>query len=168
MYVDIGPAPANEECAQLGSDDYWRRAGSECAVYKRMLQRLFPTPEGVAASFVIRSHPHDFGTYQVAVRLGWGLWPRESDDVVQGAWEFACHVEDNAPETWDQQARFELDFDWNERNAGVLMEFSHGGRTGSEFPQQSAALAAPELDSATWAVGQTGAPADSGVADFGE
>jgi hypothetical protein len=81
-YIGIGPAPAEEECAQVGSPDYARRARAECRRFIELLRRTFgEEPEG--AQLMIKSNPHDFGAY----------------------YEVVCYYEEGneeAPTRWDQ------------------------------------------------------------------
>ena len=55
-YIEIGPVPGEENCAQVGSSDYTEASLRECEVFRRMLTRLFPVPNG-AAGRVRRPHP---------------------------------------------------------------------------------------------------------------
>ena len=61
--VDIGGAPANADCAQLGrTPDFERANRLEVAAYKAaIIARFGPPPEGCA--LVELRNPHDFGTY---------------------------------------------------------------------------------------------------------
>ena len=90
QYIEIGPVPGEEHCAQVGSPDYTEASLRECEVFRRMLYRLFPVPEGLPVAYVGRTHPHDFGNYREvsiryddanneAVETGSGL-----HDVVEG------------------------------------------------------------------------------------
>lgn len=68
-YIELGPVPAGEPCAQVGTENYLAKSLRECKVYQRMLERLCPIPQGLPVAFVVRSHPHDFGPYrEVSVR----------------------------------------------------------------------------------------------------
>ena len=99
-YIELGPVPAGEPCAQVGTDNYLARSMRECEVFRRMLERVFPIPEGLPVKYVIRSHPHDFGAYrEVSVRY------RAGD---QAASDFAILVESSIPECWDPVAQQEL------------------------------------------------------------
>jgi hypothetical protein len=99
-HIDLGPVPAGETCAQVGTDNYLATSLRECKVYQRMLERLCPIPQGLPVAFVVRSHAHDFGPYrEVSVRFCGGN---------QAAVDFAHHVDANAPEQWDATARDEL------------------------------------------------------------
>ena len=65
-----------------------------------MLERVFPIPEGLPVKYVVRSHPHDFGTYrEVSVRYS-------GDDAA--ACNFAFQVESSVPDVWDPVAQQEL------------------------------------------------------------
>lgn len=61
--IDLGGAPANEPCAQLGvTPDFERFNRLEVKAYAVAMQARFgPPSEG--ASYVVVSNVHDFGTY---------------------------------------------------------------------------------------------------------
>lgn len=65
-YIELGPAPAEENCKQVGRDapDEIR---AECRRYVELLKRKFPIPEGADAYFSVKSFSHDFGSYPEAV-----------------------------------------------------------------------------------------------------
>ncbi len=99
-YIEIGPVPSDESCEQVGTSDYdLMRARAECRAFIGQIRRdLGVEPEG--AKLIIRSNPHDFGTYyEVAVRFS-----EDSEDAVN----YAFRVESDAPVTWDAEARKEL------------------------------------------------------------
>jgi hypothetical protein len=99
--IEIGAAPYNEDCAQVGRDDYGPRSLVETRAYKAQLTRLVlahldgkPMP----ASFGIRvkSNVHDFGSYrEVAVSF---------DDNDGEAVDLAYWLDSNAPGHWDDEA----------------------------------------------------------------
>lgn len=97
--LEIGPTPAEESCAQLGSDRYDRVWRAECNAYRNQLRRVCgEEPDG--ATLRITSNSHDYGTYHdVAV---------EYDPDVPGALAYALKVEAEAPGEWDDEARAEL------------------------------------------------------------
>ena len=96
-YIELGPVPAGEACAQVGTDNYLARSMRECEVFRRMLERVLPIPEGLPVKYVVRSHPHDFGTYrEVSVRYS-------GDDAA--ACDFAFQVESSVPDGWDPVAQ---------------------------------------------------------------
>ncbi|MFN6965191.1 MAG: hypothetical protein ACK4S4_15705 [Pyrinomonadaceae bacterium] len=98
-YVDIGPSPTAEDCAQVGSDDYYERARRECRVFIDQLRRQFGD-EPCSASLSVRSYPHDFGTYYEVVCY--------FDDDDDEAVEYAYKLESETPEHWDADARVAL------------------------------------------------------------
>lgn len=91
-YMELGPVPCNESCAQVGSDEYQDRAKAECRRYKALLEKTCPVPEGVEASYAIKRFPHEFGSYyEVVVKYN----PNN-----EAACNFAFEVEGNTPHTW--------------------------------------------------------------------
>lgn len=87
-YIELGPTPSGEDCAQVGTDKYPEQSLAESRRYCDMLQKKFPK-----ANFGIRSFPHDFGTYREVVVY--------FDDDVDGSLSVALDVERNLPETWE-------------------------------------------------------------------
>ncbi len=94
--IELGSAPVGEDCAQVGSDDYYERAPKECARYKQQLMKQYeaehgqPLPEG--AKLITKSNSHDFGTYyEVAIKF---------DEADEQAAEAAYWLESNLPEHW--------------------------------------------------------------------
>ena len=98
-YLMIGSSPCEEECAQVGSPDYRTRAMKELTAFKNQLLRVFGTPP-IAANLVIKSFPHDFGTYhEVCV-----IYDDENEEAV----DYAFKLEANTPMVWDDIAKKEL------------------------------------------------------------
>lgn len=97
--LELGSAPANEECAQVGKMNYQDLAKKECGVYKRQLERVFKSmPPNTF--FAIKAFQHDFGSYyEVAIFY--------EDDSDKSA-EYAFNVEENVPLKWDKEALDEL------------------------------------------------------------
>jgi hypothetical protein len=87
----LGAAPAEEDCAQVGSSDYARRAIDECRRYIDAIRKVWgPEPEG--ARLTVKSQSHDFGTYyEVAVVF---------DGTIKAAAEYAVKCDRDAPKTW--------------------------------------------------------------------
>jgi hypothetical protein len=124
--LPIGPAPCDEACAQAGDTDYHERSRRECRVFQRMLVRLFPIPESVPASVVVRSFPHELGRYrEVCVRYA------PSNGV---AADWAYRIEGSAPLNWDALARNELA--WLEQQADMLRAIECGEFAASELPAE--------------------------------
>lgn len=98
-FISLGSTPCNEDCAQVGTDDYFARAKKECNVYMGQIMREFPEfPDGCWLS--VKGFPHDFGTYyEVIVRY---------DETDEQATEFAYKLEGECPTEWDSEARNEL------------------------------------------------------------
>ena len=91
-YIDIGSSPAEEDCAQVGSPDYYTRAKTECARFIALIRKtLGQEPEG--AHLAVKSNPHDFGTYYEVVCYF------EEDDEEARKYAFRCESE--APARWD-------------------------------------------------------------------
>ena len=61
-YYNIGAAPWSEPCAQVGQADYREQAGKECRAFIRQIRRVIG-PEPPGATLIIKSFPHDFGSY---------------------------------------------------------------------------------------------------------
>jgi hypothetical protein len=41
-YLMLGPTPTNEDCAQVGSPDFEKKANKQLDAYKAQLERMFP------------------------------------------------------------------------------------------------------------------------------
>ena len=88
--LNLSSAPVCEDCAQVGSENYSARAKKECRVYREQLIRTFGEPPA-GCSLVIKSFPHDFGSYyEVCAKF-------DPDDEV--AADYAYNIENNMPET---------------------------------------------------------------------
>src|SRR3990167_10082920 len=100
-YLTLGPTPCEEDCAQVGTDDYSTRALPECRRFKEQLKRQFPIPVGVYAYFTVKAFPHEFGTYhEVCIVF---------DDTDEEAIEFAYRVDYQLPSHWDGQVSLSLE-----------------------------------------------------------
>lgn len=91
-YVTLGPSPVDEDCVQVGCDDYQSQAKAECRRFKELLKKKFGEPP-FGAWFKIKGFPHDFGTYYEVII--------EYTDTEEEAEEFAYHCENNLPQTWE-------------------------------------------------------------------
>lgn len=91
-YINIGPVPPEEDCAQVGSADYPHRARIECQKYIELLRKhLGDEPAG--ARLKIKSFSHDFGSYLEVVC--------EYDESRSDAVDYAFKCESNGPMTWE-------------------------------------------------------------------
>ena len=98
-WLDIGSSPPGKSCAQVGTADYYPRARRECRAYIVQLRRVLGS-EPMGAQLIVKSHPHDFGTY-LAVACTF-------DPENQPAVEYAYRCESQGPEEWDEAAKAEL------------------------------------------------------------
>lgn len=97
--LDLGSAPSDEDCAQLGSDDYEVRAKRECRALVNQLKRQCGTPPP-NTRFRIKSNPHDFGTYYSVVI--------EFDPEDDEAAAYAYRCDEASPSQWDVAALHEM------------------------------------------------------------
>lgn len=88
-----------EDCAQVGSPDYYDRAKRECRIYIDLLRRALGE-EPFGARLAIKSNPHDFGNYLSVV------CHYDSDNEEAMAYAFRCEAE--GPENWDDIAHRDL------------------------------------------------------------
>jgi hypothetical protein len=91
-YLTLGPAPCDEDCAQVGQPDYHERARHECRRFILLIrQKLGPEPEGAWLS--TKSFPHDFGTYYEVVCY--------FNTEIQASVDYASRCEAETPATWE-------------------------------------------------------------------
>ena len=91
-YVELGPVPANENCAQVGAIDYYDVARKECWRYVELLRKKFgEEPEG--ARLAVKSFPHDFGSYLEVICY--------FDEEKEESEKYAYNMENNLPEYWE-------------------------------------------------------------------
>jgi hypothetical protein len=122
--LNIGPVPCDEECAQMGRPDFPERSRRECWVFQRMLERLYPVPDG--AWLKVKSFAHDFGSYrEVCVSY---------DDTDEAACDYAFLLEGETPPEWDAIARYELS--WHERKTRLIEAAARGEIVQDEIPAQ--------------------------------
>ncbi len=107
-YIYIGCSPVEEECVQVSSTvDYLPAMRAELAIYKRQLERTYPTDTG--GYFSIKWSGHDFGTYGEVVAV------YDSDDDAQTDWAYGT---EEGCDYWDAIAIAE-------RRAAGLPEVDH-------------------------------------------
>lgn len=91
-YLSLGPVPAEEDCAQVGSRYYLARARTECLRYIELIRsRLGAEPEG--ARLRIIKNPNDFGDYLDVVV--------EYNASIEAAVNYAFRAEKDAPTRWE-------------------------------------------------------------------
>lgn len=92
-FLNIGSSPCDEDCAQVGSEDYRNRARKECQRFIATIHRVCGQ-EPVETRLAIKEFPHDFGSYLEVVCY--------FDDALPESMEYAFWVEGNTPLTWDE------------------------------------------------------------------
>ena len=90
-YIEIGPSPCNENCVQVGDDNYATAAREECLRFIQLIRNTLG-PEPVGAELKVKGFPHDFGTYYEVV-----CYYNEDDEV---STQYAFNCESGAPDTW--------------------------------------------------------------------
>ncbi|MDP1691742.1 MAG: hypothetical protein Q8L49_07295 [Burkholderiaceae bacterium] len=134
-YIELGPVRAGETCAQVGTDNYLARSMGECEVFRRMLERVLPIPEGLPMKYAVRSHPHDFGNYrEVSIRY---------DEANGQAVEFAYEAERSVPAEWDAIARYDLA--WYERKRAYELAVQEKRQQTDEVPTHFGTTEPPGL-----------------------
>ncbi len=91
-FIDIGPTPAEEPCAQLGTPGYEQKAREECSRFIDLIRRALGEEPG-SAHLSIKGNAHDFGYYYSVVCY--------FDDRDEEAANYAYRCEDEAPSRWD-------------------------------------------------------------------
>lgn len=96
-FIDIGSAPAEEDCVSVSRDvDYLPAMRAECLRFIELIRKtLGPEPEG--AHLAVKSNPHDFGTYYEVV-----CYFQDDDDEAR---KYAFRCQDDAPATWDAKPK---------------------------------------------------------------
>ena len=93
-YLEIGPGPADEDCAQVGDPDYAQKARTECRRFIDLIRKkLGPEPAG--AMLTTRWNDHDFGSYLEVVC--------KYDRYLDAAIDYAFRCEAEAPTRWEEQ-----------------------------------------------------------------
>lgn len=93
--IDLGGAPANEDCAQLGhTPDFERLNRLEVATYRAaIIARYGPPPDGCALQTL--TNAHDFGTYfTLGLSVDAGIVQRDRNAA------FWCSAVQDGLESW--------------------------------------------------------------------
>lgn len=94
--IEIGATPYEEDCYQVGCDNYVTLAKIQCNAFIAQLVRALGSPPPGAKLFV-KGNPHDFGRYyEVAVSF---------DSNNESAAEYAYNLDANVPASWDSEAK---------------------------------------------------------------
>ena len=97
-YIELGPVPANEDCAQVGQPNFHRDSTTEMDAYIQLLYRAFPKAEELNIFFVKKWFPHDFGTY------GEVIAKYDADNEESTNYVFNV-IDKDLPGDWDNEAR---------------------------------------------------------------
>ena len=95
--IDLGSAPPDEDCAQVGTPEYEIVAYDECKRYIQLLRKAYEAhhsrsfPENVRLR--VRSNEHDFGVYY-SVQASFNINNEEAVDA-------AYWLESSSPLTWE-------------------------------------------------------------------
>lgn len=96
-YLNIGPTPCDEKCIGVGENR--RKELAECRIFANQIRRVLGAePDG--ARLIVKSFPHDFGTYSEVCC--------EYDDNLPASVEYAFKCESESPANWDAIAQAEL------------------------------------------------------------
>lgn len=91
-YIELGCSPAQEDCVQVGHEDYHRLARAECMRYLELI-RKYCGEEPPGARLAIKLFPHDFGSYYEVICY----YETNSEEAM----DYAFDLEANAPAYWD-------------------------------------------------------------------
>ena len=95
-HITLGPTPCEEDCFQVGTDNYRQNAIVEMNAYIDQLYRMFPEADKFNVFFNKMWFNHDFGQYgEVVVSY---------DDSDSEALSYAINIEHNLPHNWDDEA----------------------------------------------------------------
>jgi len=100
-YLNIGPTPPEEDCVQVGSEDYLRKTKLEVNAFINQLEREFSHwVENDWVLFDKKWFNHDFGRYCEVV-----VYYKTDDETSRGC---ALSVERSHYHYWDEEAKKEL------------------------------------------------------------
>jgi hypothetical protein len=93
--IELGSSPCNEDCLQVGNENYELLAKVECQRFIELIRKKLG-PEPPLARLFIKWNNHDFGTYaEVCLKY-------ETDDDDASKYAELCEIE--LPTTWDDDA----------------------------------------------------------------
>ena len=96
-HLNLGTTPADERCAQVGTDGYYELARSQCRRHIEVLRAFYiaergALPEGLKLK--IKTFAHDFGDYYEVIA--------EFDDNDEQAVDAALWLDNNRPAEWPE------------------------------------------------------------------
>lgn len=89
-YIELGTAPIDEKCVQIGDPNYYEKATIECTRFIALIRKKFGD-EPIGARLRIKSNSHDFGEYYEVVC-------NYSNDEAE---QYALSIENNTPSKWE-------------------------------------------------------------------
>lgn len=93
-YIEIGPAPCDEECVQVSQGTHYLPAmRAEIQRFIELIRKKLG-PEAGTARLAVKTNQHDFGAYLEVVCY-------YDDDDKEGM-EYAFKCESEAPSKWDE------------------------------------------------------------------
>jgi hypothetical protein len=99
-FLYLGSTPCDEDCAQVGEEDYRTKATKEVNAYINQLNRMFPHSEENNVILTRKWSQHEFGSY-VEVVVNYVIDNEKSAG-------YAIKIENNCPYNWDELAIEEL------------------------------------------------------------
>lgn len=90
-YIELGTTLPEEDCAQVGSSNYWEKATAEAKRFISGIRNYFGE-EPMGSMLKIKNFPHDFGTYREVIVY--------FDEDIPESVEYAFKLEGEMPATW--------------------------------------------------------------------
>ncbi len=108
-YLYLGPTPSDENCAQIGDDNFREQCNKEMEAYIDQLNRMYPEVSRYKEMrFKKHWQQHDFGSYgEVVITYN-------DEDEEQST--LALKVEWNLPSNWDEIAKEKISEKLNKGN----------------------------------------------------
>lgn len=101
-FLELSCVPEEEDCAQVGEENYDEDAQIQCSNYIMLLRKLFPDFAQYDVVFKTKANPHDFGTYYEVVA--------EYEEGSVGE-QYALYIEHYLPLKWNDK---EAEVSWEE------------------------------------------------------
>lgn len=92
-WLSIGSSPIEEDCAQVGSENYAERAKEECRRFIELIRKKVGE-EPYGASLAVKGFNHDFGRYYEVVCY--------FEDTNEEAINYAFKCETETPLRWEE------------------------------------------------------------------
>jgi hypothetical protein len=99
-FIEIGAAPAEEKCEQVGPKCNYDTMREECLRFIDVIRKKLG-PEKGTAKLKVKTFPHEHGAYMEVV-----CWYEDGDEE---GFQYALLCEDEAPMTWGDIGEATLD-----------------------------------------------------------